>query len=61
MDNQKEYFISYTNLRSGLFKFQKEFLNPKELNNFYDNKLMGMPICLPKNINFLIMEMQHFF
>ena len=61
MDDQEEYLISYANLKSGLFKFQKDFLDPQKLNNFYDNKLMGMPLCLPQKIKYFEYKNANFF
>ena len=52
MDDQEEYLISYANLKFGLFKFQDDFLDKEKLNKFYDNKYMGIPLCVPKNIKY---------
>lgn len=61
MDDQEEYLISYANLKSDLFRFQKNFLDPEKLNNFYENNLMGMPLCLPKNIKYFEYKNANFF
>tara|TARA_B100001093_G_C26814023_1_gene1008847 strand:+ start:1156 stop:2100 length:945 start_codon:yes stop_codon:yes gene_type:complete len=52
MIDQEEYLISYANLRSDLFKSQKEFCDPKILKKFYNNISLGFPICLPKGIKY---------
>ena len=52
MDDQDEYLISYANWQSNLFKFQKIFVNEKNLKTFYDNKYMGIPQCLPAKIKY---------
>tara|TARA_B100000959_G_C14978495_1_gene622507 strand:- start:1368 stop:2306 length:939 start_codon:yes stop_codon:yes gene_type:complete len=52
MDDQEEYLISYANLKSNLFKFQKAFVNEKNLKTFYDNQYMGVPQCLPAKIKY---------
>ena len=52
MDDQEEYLISYANLKSGLFRFQDDFLDEEKLNEFYANKYMGIPLCVPKNIKY---------
>ena len=52
MKDDEEYLISYANLKSKLFKNQSDFLNPIDLNKFYNNELLGFPICLPANIKY---------
>ena len=52
MIDQEEYLISYANLKSKLFKNQKIFCNPYSLKKFYNNILLGFPICLPKGIKY---------
>lgn len=61
MDDEEEYLISYANLKSNFFRFQKDFLDQKELNKFYNNKFMGMPLCLPKNIKYFDYKNANFF
>ena len=50
MVDQEEYLISYANLKSDLFKFQKNFLDKKDLKRFYNYPYFGMPQCLPVGI-----------
>ena len=52
MNDQEEYLISYSNLKSGLFKYQNDFLDSKMLLNFYKNPSYGVPLCLPANIKY---------
>ena len=61
MDDQEEFLISYCNLKSGLFNFQKNFLDEKKLNLFYINTYMGFPICLPANIKYFNYNKKNFF
>ena len=52
MIDEEEYLISYANLKSGLFSHQENFLDKKNLEKFYKNSYLGMPICLPLGIKF---------
>lgn len=52
MIDQEEYLISYANLKSNLFKNQKNFCSPQVLKKFYKNIFFGFPICLPKGIKY---------
>jgi sulfate adenylyltransferase len=52
MIDEEEYLISYANLKSNLFKHQKNFCNPTLMKKFYSNAHFGFPICLPKGIKF---------
>ena len=52
MEDDQEYLISYANFKCGLFKNQKNFLNPAQLKKFYNNIYYGFPICLPKKIKY---------
>ena len=52
MIDEEEYLISYANLKSNLFKHQKNFCNPNLIKKFYSNTSFGFPICLPKGIKF---------
>jgi hypothetical protein len=52
MDNQEEYIISYSNILSGFFKNQSDFLDCSGLKKFYNDPKKGVPLCLPKNIKF---------
>ena len=61
MDDQEEFLISYCNLKSGLFNYQRNFLDKKKLNLFYDNEDMGFPICLPANIKYFNYNKANFF
>ena len=61
MDDQEEFLISYVNLKSGLFNFQKNFLDENKLELFYKNIHMGFPICLPLNIKYFSYKNAKFF
>ena len=52
MTDQEEYLISFANLKSDLFKFQKHFLDEKCLKQFYNYLYFGMPQCLPAGIKY---------
>ena len=52
MTDQEEYLISFANLKSELFKFQKNFLDEKCLKQFYNYPYFGMPQCLPAGIKY---------
>ncbi len=52
MLDQEEYLISYANLKSNLFKFQRDFLDEKKLKIFYKKNYYGMPQCLPIGIKY---------
>ena len=61
MEDQEEYLISYANLKSNIFKFQKKFANKKILDLFYKNEYMGIPQCLPTNIKYFDYSKARFF
>lgn len=52
MKDIDEYLIAYSNLKNGLFKFQKDFLENNQLLNFYKYKFYGVPICLPVGLKY---------
>ena len=51
-DPETRYLIDYANLKGGLIKYQKNFLNKNELFKFYKNKFYGVPLLLPFGIKF---------
>ena len=61
MIDKEEYLISYANLKSNLFKHQKNFINDKMLKTFYENPFFGMPQCLPINIKYFNYSKSKFF
>lgn len=61
MIDQEEYLISFSNLKSGLFKNQDNFLNDKKLIKYYNNTHFGIPICLPNNIKYFDYSKANFF
>ena len=61
MIDQEEYLISYSNLKSNLFKNQKNFCDPELLKKFYKNTFFGFPICLPKGIKYFDYSKAKFF
>ena len=52
MLDQEEYLISYANLKSELFNYQKNFLDEQQLEKFYNKTYYGIPQCLPAGIKF---------
>ena len=52
MIDEEEYLISYANLKSGLFNFQKDFISEEQINDFYNMPFYGIPQCLPKGIKY---------
>lgn len=52
MNDQEEYLIAYSNIKSGLIKNQKDFASDKDLILFFNKKNLGFPICLPKKIKY---------
>ena len=61
MLDQEEYLISYANLKSELFKFQKNFLDKKDLKRFYNHPYFGMPQCLPAGIKYFNYSKANYF
>ena len=51
-DPQTRYLIDYANLKHGLVKYQKDFLDKKKLNSFLKNKFYGFPLILPLGIKY---------
>lgn len=51
-DPETRYLIDYANLKGGLIKYQNNFLNEKQLNNFLKKKYLGVPLLLPYGIKF---------
>lgn len=60
-DPETRYLIDYANLKGGLIKYQKNFLNKKELFKFYKNKFYGVPLLLPFGIKFFDYSDANFF
>ena len=52
MLDQEEYLISYANLKSELFKYQKNFPDEQSLKKFYNRTYCGIPQCLPVGIKY---------
>tara|TARA_B100000965_G_scaffold368563_1_gene355336 strand:+ start:2492 stop:3430 length:939 start_codon:yes stop_codon:yes gene_type:complete len=61
MLDQEEYLISYANLKSGLFKYQKNFLDKKSLEKFYHRTYYGIPQCLPAGIKYFNYSKAYYF
>ena len=38
MTDEEEYLISYANIKSNLFKKQKQFVSSREVKKFYKNE-----------------------
>ena len=52
MEDQEEYLVSFTNILSGFFQNQSNFLDPESLKDYYNKPYKGVPLCLPKNIKY---------
>ena len=52
LDPQIRYLIDYSNLKSGLIKYQNDFLNEVQLNEFIKNPYYGFPLLLPLGIKY---------
>ena len=61
MIDDEEYLISYANFKSNLIQKQNNFLNPKQLDKFYQNIDFGFPICVPEKIRFFNYKKANFF
>jgi len=61
MIDEEEYLISYANLKSGLFNFQKDFISEIQIKNFYNMPYYGIPQCLPKGIKYFDYTKAKFF
>ena len=61
MSEDEEYLISFSNLKSDLVKYQKNFASKKKLEAFYSNPFMGFPLCLPAGIKFFNYKNAKFF
>ena len=61
MQNDTAYIIDYSNLKNGLIKYQNNFLNERNLKEFYNNKFYGIPICIPKGIKYFDYSKSIFF
>ena len=51
-DPQTRYLIDFANLKHGIIKYQKNFINKNQLNKFFKNKFYGMPLLLPYGIKY---------
>jgi sulfate adenylyltransferase len=51
-DPQIRYLIDYANLKSGIIKYQKDFLNEAQLKKFIRNPHYGFPLLLPLGIKY---------
>lgn len=51
-DPQVRYLIDYANLKSGIIKYQNEFLNEIKLKEFIKNPHYGFPLLLPLGIKY---------
>lgn len=51
-DPQTRYLIDFANLKHGIIKYQKNFINKDKLNKFFNNKFYGMPLLLPYGIKY---------
>ncbi len=52
LDPQVRYLIDYANLKHGIIKYQKNFLNLKEFNEFEKKPYYGFPLVLPIGIKY---------
>ena len=60
-DPQVRYLIDYANLRSGIIKYQNDFLNEVQLNNFIKNPHYGFPLLLPLGIKYFDYDKDYIF
>ena len=51
-DPQIRYLIDFANLKHGIIKYQNDFLNKIQLNEFIKNPYYGFPLILPVGIKF---------
>lgn len=47
IDIKHKYLIDYINLKEGIIKNQKKFVDKKEFNLFIKNEYLGLPVALP--------------
>ena len=55
-DPQIRYLIDYANLKHGIIKYQNDFLNPIQFDNFVKNIHYGFPLLLPLGIKYFDYE-----
>ena len=51
-DPQTRYLIDYANLKQGLIKYQTDFLDKNQFQNFLKKNYYGCPLVLPLGIKF---------
>ena len=52
LDPQVRYLIDYANLKNGIIKYQKNFLNLREFKEFEKKPYYGFPLVLPIGIKY---------
>ena len=52
LDPQTRYLIDYANLKSGIIKYQNEFLNKVQFEKFLNKPHYGFPLLLPLGIKY---------
>ncbi len=50
INNHSKFLIDYININEGLIKYQKKFLNKEEMDKFYKNNYLGVPLILPDQL-----------
>tara|TARA_Y100000590_G_scaffold467846_1_gene648237 strand:+ start:1536 stop:2516 length:981 start_codon:yes stop_codon:yes gene_type:complete len=55
-DPQIRYLIDFANIRTGIIKYQNDFLNKEQLDNFFKNEHCGFPLLLPTGIKYFIYD-----
>ncbi len=50
IENKDRYLIDYANIKSGLIKYQNNFLDQSNLKLFYKRPYLGFPLVIPNNI-----------
>jgi len=60
-DPQIRYLIDFANLKHGIIKYQNDFLNKIQLNEFIKNPYYGFPLILPVGIKFFNYKKKYIF
>ena len=61
LKSENRFLIDYANLCSGIFRFQSQLLNKKNILKFEKNKQLGLPIIIPKGLNIFDYETEDYF
>ena len=61
MIKTERFLIDLSNLKNGLMKYQNNFLNENQVNNFYRNEYFGIPLLFPANLKYFSYDKTKFF